>query len=309
MEERKASYIEAAKYVCLENLQNVGPLNIEQTLNLDYAGREECQPGHSFGPFIRRSYLINVVTQGCGTLYTRGEAYHITAGQAFVIFPGEETVYTADDVNPWIYCWLAFRGKIAKDYLDSIGATLDNPVITLTKTDELVQCVKNILQASQLTYANELVRLGNLFSFLGYLSSFRRQEEQKEETYRYTTHTYVQYAIDYIRYHYDEKIKISNLAEYIGINRSYLTRSFKKEIGMSPQEFLINYRLEKAAGMLKNSEDSVNLIANKVGYMDQMAFSKAFKEKYGFSPQKFRQEPIEIVENEIGKGNLFHTIL
>ena len=61
--------------------------------------------------------------------------------------------------------------------------------------------------------------------------------------------------------------------------------------------------------MLKNSEDSVNLIANKVGYMDQMAFSKAFKEKYGFSPQKFRQEPIEIVENEIGKGNLFHTIL
>lgn len=295
MKTYKANYVEAAKYACLENLQDVGSLGMGQVINLDYTGREECESGHSFGPYVRTSYLVHVVTKGRGIYQAQGKTYHISAGEAFVIFPGEETFYQADEEEPWTYCWVAFHGFLAKQYFENIGITPFHPVVKLTDIYQLEACVKNMLQASQLTYANELVRLGYLFSFLGFLEKNRKQEEVKEKRYQYSTHTYVQYAIDYIRYHYKEKIKIDGIAEYIGINRSYLTRNFKKEIGMSPQEFLIKFRMEKAAGLLKNSEEPVNLIANKVGYADQLAFSKAFKEQYGVSPQKYRAESSNVL--------------
>ena len=62
----------------------------------------------------------------------------------------------------------------------------------------------------------------------------------------YPGSVYVKHAMDYIAHHYREKIKISELADYIGVNRSYLTSSFKKAIGCSPQEYLVNLRMEKA---------------------------------------------------------------
>ena len=74
----------------------------------------------------------------------------------------------------------------------------------------------------------------------------------------------------------------------VGINRSYFSNLFKKELSVSPQEFLINYRLDKAAQMLSETEDSVGNVASAVGYADPLAFSKAFKQKFGVSPRSYR---------------------
>ena len=95
--------------------------------------------------------------------------------------------------------------------------------------------------------------------------------------------------MDYIAYHYREKIKINELAGYIGVNRSYLTSSFKKSIGCSPQEYLVNLRMEKAREMLRNTGMQINAIAASVGYHDQLAFSKIFKQHYGVSPKAYRE--------------------
>ncbi len=59
---------------------------------------------------------------------------------------------------------------------------------------------------------------------------------------------------------------------------------------MSPKEYLINYRLERAAMELTGGDQSISQVASRVGYPDQMAFSKAFKKKYGIGPQQYRKE-------------------
>ena len=107
----------------------------------------------------------------------------------------------------------------------------------------------------------------------------------------YPGSVYVKHAMDYIAHHYREKIKISELADYIGVNRSYLTSSFKKAIGCSPQEYLVNLRMEKARE-----------IAAAVGYQDQLAFSKIFKQHFGTSPKAYREmgEELQLV-SEKGK--------
>jgi AraC family transcriptional regulator of arabinose operon len=88
--------------------------------------------------------------------------------------------------------------------------------------------------------------------------------------------------------HYREKIKISRLAEKIGISRSYLTKLMQTHYGLSPQEFLIKVRMENAAHFLNHTDDSIREIAADVGYDDALAFSKAFRQYYDVSPSGFR---------------------
>ena len=92
-----------------------------------------------------------------------------------------------------------------------------------------------------------------------------------------------------------EKIDIKSLnydelADYIGVNRSYLASSFKKTFGCSPQEFLVNLRMEKAKVLLKKQDISISSVANAVGYTDQLAFSKVFKQHFGMSPSTYKDE-------------------
>lgn len=96
-------------------------------------------------------------------------------------------------------------------------------------------------------------------------------------------------------HHYQERVKINELANFIGVNRSYLTSSFKKEMGCSPQEFLVDLRIKKAKALLKGTDMSINSVANAVGYTDQLAFSKVFKQHCGMSPKMYKEEKNELV--------------
>lgn len=80
------------------------------------------------------------------------------------------------------------------------------------------------------------------------------------------------------------------MAEVCGINRSYFGKVFKEALGKTPQEFLINYRMAKAAELLKLTKLSIGDISNAVGYENQLHFSRAFKSIYGKSPRDWRNE-------------------
>lgn len=57
---------------------------------------------------------------------------------------------------------------------------------------------------------------------------------------------------------------------------------------MSAQNFLINYKMHKAANLLVSTSNSVKEVSNSVGYVDQLVFSKAFKKKFGMSPKNYK---------------------
>jgi transcriptional regulator GlxA family with amidase domain len=101
---------------------------------------------------------------------------------------------------------------------------------------------------------------------------------------------YAAQAIHYLETRFREKIQIQQLAQDIGISRSYLTQLFKEEIGMSPRELLINIRMEHATEFLEKSNDPIQLVALECGYDDALAFSKAFKQRFGMSPSRYRKE-------------------
>lgn len=292
--ERQVRFTQSAKYTCLDDLEQDNEFNITSAISLDYCGIEQCENSHKFGPFIRKSFLIHIVYEGKGT-YTIGEkVFYLEKGQAFLIYPEEETVYEADCENPWCYVWVGFHGYRSEEFIDKMGFTKENPVISLKHIDEEKECIMNMLKATRLTSIDELRRISELFELFALMMEGNENYAGKEK-HDYPSVTYVKYAMDYMRAHIKEKIKIDELADAIGISRSHLTGSFKKELKLSPQEYLIYLRMENAAYMLKNSAEPIQNIAAECGYEDSLSFSKIFKQKYNMSPKAYRDSQVELI--------------
>lgn len=68
----------------------------------------------------------------------------------------------------------------------------------------------------------------------------------------------------------------------------FLCRIFREHLGISPQEFLITFRLRKAVQLLRTTKLSIKDIGNAAGYPNQLHFSRAFKNVYGMSPKQWR---------------------
>jgi AraC-like DNA-binding protein len=281
----KVGFTQSARYTCLEDLNNINEFSSANGLNLDYCGREQCEPSYQFGPFIRKNYVIHVVNDGKGTYKVGGREYKITKGQAFVIYPRTETVYWADEEDPWYYTCMGF--------------SMENPVINVEEPERLIKYFDKMIETKGLTLHDELIRMSNLMEIFATL--LENNKTANESNRDYPSSVYVKYAVDYMMSHIKEKIKIDDIAKTIGISRGYLTNSFKKEMSVSPQEYLINFRLEYAASLLRKTQNPVGEIASDVGYSDSMAFSKAFKQKFNMSPTAFRDAKVEMISyNEKG---------
>ena len=101
---------------------------------------------------------------------------------------------------------------------------------------------------------------------------------------------YIKEAISFIEQNFQNNISVEDIATSCGLNRSYFGKIFHEYTGKSPQDFLISYRMSKAAELLKLTKLSVADIGNAVGYPNQLHFSRAFKNVYGISPRQWRGE-------------------
>ncbi|MNN08289.1 HTH-type transcriptional activator Btr [compost metagenome] len=111
------------------------------------------------------------------------------------------------------------------------------------------------------------------------------------ETIRDNQHDlYIQKVIHFIDAHYASKISISQIANFVGLNRSYLCSIFKSRTSSSIQEYLIRFRINKACELMSNKLLSIADIARSVGYDDPLLFSKMFKKEKGISPRNYRSE-------------------
>lgn len=97
-----------------------------------------------------------------------------------------------------------------------------------------------------------------------------------------------EYTVNYIRENYYEKIIFSDLARDLHLSYDYFQHRFKQLMGVSPQRFLLENRLEAASRMLRDSETSCTEIAYRCGFSNSSQFSMLFKREKGMTPFQFR---------------------
>ncbi|WOO38237.1 AraC family transcriptional regulator [Anaerocolumna sp. AGMB13020] len=288
-------YTDSARYKCLEYLKKAS-----MDLYLCYCGSQICCAGHAYGPEIRKEYLIHIVLKGRGYYTVGSKTYEIGPDTAFLILPGATTYYEASTDDPWTYIWVGFNGIKAEAALKHAHFSKDNLIVPIKNTEPFVTCVNGMLASSQLTFSNDFAREGYLYQFISYLVQNQQNLENSEEVHDYSYQVYVEHTLEYIEHNFSGNLKVQSIADYIGINRSYLTNCFKNVLNMSPQEYILNYRMNQASILLKNTMLPVGEIAYKVGYDDALNFSKAFKKIYGINPTKYRSttESLDISDKD-----------
>lgn len=106
-------------------------------------------------------------------------------------------------------------------------------------------------------------------------------------------------SIDYIYDHLHARITVEELAEYVDLNPSYLSRLFKKEVGTSISEYVRRQKLETAKNMLVYSEYRPAQIASILAFPSQSYFTEIFHKYTGLTPKEYRKQHFQDTLSDI----------
>ncbi|AIQ40598.1 helix-turn-helix domain-containing protein [Paenibacillus sp. FSL R7-0297] len=110
------------------------------------------------------------------------------------------------------------------------------------------------------------------------------------EMYQETRRDEIKKVKQYVDRHLNRKITLEEVAEYTHLNSSYFSRLFKKETGMSFIHYVTHTKMEHAKELLDQSPQSVEQVAEQLGYENKSYFTKLFKLHTGLTPGEFRGE-------------------
>lgn len=274
------------------------------TLYVLFTGESQTPSSHRLGPKIYDYYLYHYVAAGRGQFITEDHTYKLSAGDSFLIHPGQLVSYVSDRQQPWHYHWVAFAGQQADELVKQAGFSASSPVARTAPLHEqngshIRQHLQQMLQAFYTQKdSSDLASLGYLHLIMAEAGELLTREAALPGAESITRRT-VKQMIHYMSSQYAHPVSIEDMCSSIGYNRAYLSRIFKKETGMTPVTYLLKLRIDKARQLLRERPElSTQQIAASVGLTDALYFSKQFRRFYHVSPSQYRSsiQPPELQE-------------
>ncbi len=271
-------------------------------MNIYFWGSNSDFPkDQTFGPVLRDHFLIIYCVTGSGTVTLDGVSHFLEPGQCMMTFPNQVMSMFSSSRTPWNIIWVGLKGMLLPYYLQRMGISSSNPIFPWRNSEYILHELKRILQSSP-EYENndifdfasplnttkgELVRLSCLYSILSEAYSLcSRFAELNGQASEYED--YIQKAIAFMEANCNRKIKISDVAKHVGLNRSYLFTLFKEHLTESPQEFMTRLKIKKACEMFRSADATVSSVAYSLGY-EPRALTRLFKQITGYTPTEYRR--------------------
>ena len=254
-------------------------------LNLHECGREICIPEKDFVYSRKEYHLFHFIVSGRGVLEINGTTYHLKTNTIFYIPPHGDAKYYPDRQDPWTYIWLGFSGSNAEEYMSLMGLSINNPVIV----DE------------QHRYRFYFDSIHNIYSTKCHLDMsclglayqlFSQIIQDRSKIGNAVSHkgSYILGAKEFILNNFQFSISIDDIANNVGVTPNYLANVFAKSEHMSPKQYLIKVRMDKACILLETGRYKVKDVTKMVGYKNQLHFSNEFKKQKGVSPLAYMNQ-------------------
>ncbi len=238
-----------------------------------------------WGPGVRDKYIIHYVREGRGYFESGGKKYMLTKGQSFLIVPGQLVNYYPDEYDPWKYAWVDFSGIEARKLLAYCSLSENAPIAEkeMPELDRLFREASD--RFSTVTPADVCRNVGFARLILSvYIKHYPAVSGKTVGELLITR------AAEYIENNYRRpELNIDGIAEHLSVNRVTLHRKFTEELNVSPGNYIIKLRINKACALLENSNYSIKTIAYSTGFSDQLYFSKVFKKLVGMTPTQYRK--------------------
>lgn len=251
-------------------------------------GEEKCSPGHRYGPAQRDHWLIHFVVSGKGVFHCDGQDMTVTAGQGFLIVPGEETWYQADVRAPWHYAWVGIRGPQAEGLLRAAGMDALHRICTAPEPEAAWQALISLQQEARTLRLSQMAALGGLLRFLSLAAPL-----QDALNVIHPGRNLCEKALWYMEGRFDRPLSIQETADFVGVSRSQLYRVMMQHCGVSPKDMLRHIRMARAAQMLSATRLTLEEIALRVGLQTGAQLGVSFRAEYGVTPGQYRRDQAE----------------
>lgn len=256
-------------------------------IRIDECGIQQFKANEIFSYQVYQNFVIHYIEQGEGYFIVDDKTYHLSAGVGFIIKQGQHVTYYGNTDSPWKNYWVGFGGNEFDKFIKYTSLEY-KPVFKYPLDSNIIQIIKDICLYTSRTADSDM----NLFWYhsrvYALLYAMSTEFPSNKQT-QLSEQSYDEIAYEFINTNFHKQITINEIASYIGISRSYLYKLFKESYHISPQEFLIQKRMNKAIDLLLHTTKPINIIAKETGYDDQLHFSKAFKSAYGVSPSEFKR--------------------
>jgi AraC-like DNA-binding protein len=234
-------------------------------------------------------YLILFGISGNGSINTRNRNYPLKSDTVLIIPPGTTYEYTAESLTTeelWKYYWIHPFGDISTrltDYFTS-KAKREGAVYSLNMpVPEYTDIIRMLLEKSQqdgFEGAAGEVELTYETSRLLYLLG--KKMLAGAEQWQSISHK----IIGYFEKNYGKKITLDQLENLCFVNKSHMIKTFKKETGFTPYEYLNRMRTERAWMLMLHSGANVSMAAEMCGFHKSSSFISYYRRLYGTTPGK-----------------------
>ena len=268
--------------------KNMASMNYFDGLQIPITG---CSPRHP-GVFENTPKYYSIQFNYSGSFFLQvGERKKLYASGpvAFLTYPGEHFLYGTDTPGGHRYhCHICTCGERINDYIRSglFFMEPENPLVPIANGDRFLHGITQLVDYSRKPTPMP-PRAVLIFEDL----LLQIYENRMSIKYSSGNHlAYLKSLAGNISADPEKNVDFQACAAECGVTMIHFRRIFKEYAGVSPQQFLLRARLNKAAELLRSTRLSIKEIAYLSGWEDEYYFSRQFRQKFQISPQRYRRE-------------------
>lgn len=232
----------------------------------------------NFPAHLHPCYEFITVTEGNLCVTVDGNTYDINCGEAVLIFPNQIHSLESKSYNKHILC--VFSQRLVKAFDTKVNGFL--PKNNLFKIPKYIVEELNISNPES---HNNISVKGLLYLIVGNFHSNAIYEARSKTG----NDSIVFQILNYIGNHYNEECNLKCLSTEIGYDYAYISKLFKRNVGISYNDYINQCRISEATYLLKNSTSTITEIAQNVGYNNVVTFDRNFKKIMGENAITYRE--------------------
>lgn len=235
---------------------------------------------------VLEGFALVYVSSGRGTFEWKPNfSASIEPGHIFLLFPGIWHRYTPNPQTGWHEHWIGFDGEMARRWLKYKFISPKNPVISIKAEDTVMATFSRVMQSIRENRpALQQILAGTTDNLMGLVYS----AQQAQPATDVQNVNVIERAITRIQNEFERDLNMSQLAQELGVSYSWFRHTFTAHTGLSPHQYLLEFRLVRARNLLAETELSIKEIAAQTGFEDEFYFSRLFRQKLNLTPSQWR---------------------
>ena len=252
------------------------------------------------GYFPKALYHYCQRPQGCvdNILFycVQGKGYYTLDGHTFTLNPNQYVIvpatdkpliYWSDTEDPWSIYWVHFTSDALQAFNRAYHIVPEQGPQYIPHNEKGIRIWDEMYENLSRGYSPENLMNTNLCLYhLIATFVFSQQQNQNSSS---PEKAIIRETIDYMKNNLDKTIRIEDFADLNKYSVSHFSKLFRLTTGMSPIEYFIHLKMQKACQLLYTEDSRVKQIAALLGYDDPYYFSRLFKKYMNTSPETYRK--------------------